>query len=780
MPYYLNQKEETSSCDRPVAPTLTFLPPTMEGFTPRREFLREPRLVNSFSLLALSGPNCIRLYSFPLQVITALRRLLDAKNLVITLREDVEQQLCEIALAGKPWTSAKSLPTEKLLVDIIAVFYQHNYTFLSCIDYGRENDDRLAMAFSKTLHLPYTTQTHSLRTSPLPPPRLCASLHRRYIPRLPSSRQYAVPGRGVSYLKRKLAKIVSSSSSRAINGSTENTFATDSLRLHSLPPLKHSTPTQFSLLTSITLTASRSRLKDLWIFTGPAASSTDSLPESPAPSILNGSNSEFRRAPGPEIPALSPTFHRRLLSEPSSSPPVSQSHARAATDTPRSTSPFRQSNVLRKGAPRAQVPVSVHDEGEPEPLHPHLLPENAVGPSGRTPDVFYSTSETPFTREPSFPVLLPAGTAHSRGATPPSRSPASLSPHLPGTPLVDPALVQPPVVHSDSLGPPPVDPALEQHPVIHSDPSTPGTPPLLSPSAFRDSAFSSATESTSYDMPIPIKWTGTHIEDPHVHNTRQDSSGPLFPGGWQPTPIEEKSEDFMSLDENFTEQAEPVRTPDVQEVFQRVDSPDLQAADVALRKSEAGLVGLIAATQGQNAQPESNEGKGWVVVDVEGQGQGSLVSSPGPVTPASPPTPSSPNVSHAAKAIAIVDAIEAKNKPSNDSPAPTSGLKKFLSLRRKNSDGTATSSSPNRSTPTLDANASSSKTPLNRVSEEDTKRAIEMVHNSSSQDSKTGSKILQKKEKDKSLPRSRLRDKLRFRAGPPEAQPNEDKRRSIN
>jgi hypothetical protein len=65
------------------------------------------------------------------------------------LREDIAQQMCEIVLGGKPWASGKSLLTEKLLVEIFAVIYQHGYTYLSAIDYGRESDDRLAMAFSK-------------------------------------------------------------------------------------------------------------------------------------------------------------------------------------------------------------------------------------------------------------------------------------------------------------------------------------------------------------------------------------------------------------------------------------------------------------------------------------------------------------------------------------------------------------------------------------------------------------------------------------------------------
>jgi len=36
-------------------------------------------------------------------------------------------------------------------VNVLAVILQHGYTFLSPLDYGRETDDRLALAFSKPI-----------------------------------------------------------------------------------------------------------------------------------------------------------------------------------------------------------------------------------------------------------------------------------------------------------------------------------------------------------------------------------------------------------------------------------------------------------------------------------------------------------------------------------------------------------------------------------------------------------------------------------------------------
>ncbi|KAF7339907.1 hypothetical protein MVEN_01908000 [Mycena venus] len=800
--------------------------PEGSGFTPRREFLRDqqPPTPNSFSLMAIAGTNCIRLYSFPLPLMTALRRLLDSKNLVTALREDISQQMCEIALGGKPWTNAKSLSTEKLLVEIWAVIYQHGYTFLSAIDYGRESDDRLAMAFSK----PAVRSLSPLSPSDSPVPA-SSSLNNKQSRRIPFALSFvsattlrviapplhstpailnAVRGswpRGV-VSEKKVGDNCFEFKLKGYKWFHEDTFATDSLR-HILSLLSSLDVHSFSLLTSLTLTG-RSRVKDLWIFTGPAASSIDSLPESPAPSILNGSAAELRRAV-PEIPSvLSPTslnsqqsLHRRLASEPTSNVPISPSHARAATDSPGGSSggssrPFSNSNVLRKAAPRAQVPVSVHDTDPPtheEGFRAHLpsvVPEHeqnftGVGASGRTPEVFYSTS--PFHQnqaaEAPFPLVMPVGDVsppNSFGNSPLGRaSPVLVASDVPSA------------SSSHRVPTPPLDhPSPGEETTVHSDPTTPGTPPqLLSPGAFRDSAFSSASTSAD-DVPIPIKWTGEERE----------SLGPSFPGGWQPTPIDERPEDmggFDAPDDAIFEQQDGMPTPDVQQVVQRVASPDLQAADLALRKSEAGLVGLIAASE--NPEPsEGNEGKGWVVVDVEGKGDDGLaskiespplVASPEPQSPASPTlqtkptkdssrsegTPGTASPHPVAKAIAVVDAIEAKNKSGSKSSKPStdsspSGIRKFFSIGRKNSNPP----SPASSVQNVSSDSQASK-PLaaTSVSVDDTKRAIEMVHNHSE---KGGSA----KEKNSKPPAtSRFRDKLRL-IGTPEASRNEDKQRSIN
>lgn len=137
---------------------------TDSGFIPRKEFIRDQRATSTFSLLAISGSSCIRLYSFPPDVIGALHRLFDHFYLNVGFREDSLQNLCEFTLAQKPWNAHKSARTERILLDILAIIYRSGYTILSTVDYGRERDDRLAISFSKFL----TTASPALPFAPAP------------------------------------------------------------------------------------------------------------------------------------------------------------------------------------------------------------------------------------------------------------------------------------------------------------------------------------------------------------------------------------------------------------------------------------------------------------------------------------------------------------------------------------------------------------------------------------------------------------------------------------
>ncbi|KAF7306732.1 hypothetical protein MIND_00464900 [Mycena indigotica] len=767
--------------------------PESSGFTPRREFLRDniAHVPSSFSLLAFAGANSLKLFSFPLPVLTAIRRLLDHLELVTNVREDITNQVCEYSLGGRPWASPKSTHTERVIVQILAVIYEHGYQYLSTIDYGREADDKLALAFARPV--PRVPASLSPVESPIPT-SISSNRQGRRIPfalsftsqttlRVIAPPLHSTPAilqavrgawpRGVVG-EKKVADNCFEFKLKGYKWFHEDTFAADSLR-HILALLSSLDAHSFSLVASISLTG-RSRVKDLWVFTGPS-SSVDSLPDSPAPSILNGSNADFRRvatatsqmANSPSGQSQQSLHHRRLATDPSPSttvPLAQASHNRSATESPPNASSraaaARQS-LLRKPAPRAQVPISVHDTDnpmpEPEPLRAQLSSSSGEQFDNRTraPDVLYtspSLQNSPPKEEP-FPLLLPK--ADSRSQTPSSHGKRSSGDAVPslGSGSHSPSpLPSPPLV---------VTPPLED---LHDSPAE--TPPILSPNAFRDSTLSSATDST-YDMPIPIKWTGLGRDS---SLDERESMGPTLPGGWQPTPIDEKPED---LEESFQDS---LLTPDIQEVPVRVNSPEPQSPDLELRKSEAGLVGLIAASE--SSKP-TNEGKGWVVVDVEGEGEDKVVASPPALSPTPPKAASAPSetpgssgantptpISPAAKAIAIVDAIESKNNnkstpaslASSKAKSPEGGVKKFFSLGRKNS----TTATPSQQPP---------PSPIPNkagVSENDTKRAIELVR-----DASDASKMNQKKKNTKPSLRQRLR-----LAGTPEASRNEDKRRSLN
>ena len=137
--------------------------PTETTFVPRREFIRDQRPASAFSILALSGAAFLRLYSFPTDTILALRRHLESIHVVLGSRELPHDNFHELSLEGKPWSSPKSMRSEKLLIEIIDVIHHTGHKFLTTMDYGREQDDRIIMTFSRTFPSPFSNP------SPHPP-----------------------------------------------------------------------------------------------------------------------------------------------------------------------------------------------------------------------------------------------------------------------------------------------------------------------------------------------------------------------------------------------------------------------------------------------------------------------------------------------------------------------------------------------------------------------------------------------------------------------------------
>ncbi len=348
------------------------------------------------------------------------------------------------------------------------------------------------------------------------------------------------------------------------------------------------------------------------------------------------------------------------------------------------------SHTLRKPAPRAQLPVSVHDDGDVggnEGSYRVQLPstvpsgvENLTGVGAghheQTPDVFYST--TPFHAEPTSPGRLVHEVApghHSRSPTPKS---GRSTPH-------------------DKVA------LFEDISVTGRSPYTePNTPPLLGPGVFRDSAFSSNTEMSAE---IPIKWTGL-VADPVPEDAEPT---PNLPGGWQATPAEEKEEAVgCGMDINLDQSAQPEHA--IQEVVERVASPTLSEPDMP-RKSEAGLIGMVSSTNRKGKEKDtSGHGQGWVMVNVEAPpsaaaevkdvlapaedvtnsqstdtAESSLKAADGEDITRQRSSPKA-SMSPAAKAIVIIDAVDQKHKKSKSEQVQSpSRIRRFFSLSRKDS-----------------------------------------------------------------------------------------------
>ena len=338
--------------------------------------------------------------------------------------------------------------------------------------------------------------------------------------------------------------------------------------------------------------------------------------------------------------------------------------------------------------------MSVYEDGvEPQSYRaqlPSTIPsgiENmtGVGAGVPTPDVFYSTS--PFHGSPQEPTFNRA------------------TEQFPPPPLT------PKIQYSDTTHQEDVPLPSPQFQLNPSSSSEPNTPPLLGPGVFRDSAFSTSSEMSAE---IPIKWTGV-ITDPVAEAVE---STPDFPGGWQPTPVEEKPDETSALNITLDQDTRPEQP--IQAVAERVASPTLSDGE-GPRKSESGLIGMVASSVDKGKGREVDEVQkeaaisgqaGWVLVNVEGSSPAEMTASPvqekqsqsqdslkqpaesssgsgslamgteKPLVDAAPTSPSA-SMSPAAKAIVIVDAVDAKNKKSQAESA--SRIRRLFSLSRKDS-----------------------------------------------------------------------------------------------
>ncbi|THH34012.1 hypothetical protein EUX98_g25 [Antrodiella citrinella] len=436
----------------PTSPTQAISPTAAHEsqFIPRKEFIPNHRITSTFCLLALSGPHFIRLYNFPSVVVTALRRLLEQHNLISSFKEDTQRHFYEFTLEGKPWANSKSIKSEKLLIDVLAVVFYFGYAFLSTIDYGREQDDRMVLSFSKPLILPASSPSiplpnasaislHQPIRTPFAISFVSQTIMRVIGPPLHSTPAVLAAVRGTwprgVLNEQKVGDATYEFKLKGYRWFQEDTFATDSLT-HILGLLSALDHEGFILLTSLSL-INRSRVKDLWVFTGEVE---ETHPDSRSPTP-NDSLLELKREITPQkyatggaalqslVPGHPPSPNARPLPSAPTGNGHTQQHGRSISDTipatssplkPKSTtSPFMKAplSLLRKPSPKAlarQASVrSQTTENAVSPEQSPRIPPSVMDMTGigaglrrssddqRTPDIFYSTSGRPYGESPT-------------------------------------------------------------------------------------------------------------------------------------------------------------------------------------------------------------------------------------------------------------------------------------------------------------------------------------------------------------------------------------------
>ena len=299
----------------------------------------------------------------------------------------------------------------------------------------------------------------------------------------------------------------------------------------------------FTLLTSLSFN-NRSRSKDLWVFTSVSRPTpTESQSSTPL-----GSRTDLQ-TPSADKPRERRRSHQALAHSPITN--NRPSHSRAATESSialslRNTSPSGpispKSGVMRKPAPRAQLPISVthsnasndnvHDEGiSPANSVDHRVElRSSVGSAenmtGVGPQNYGRTGEPDMSLHQQMPSRLYSNSSGVPNSYYPSISASLMKASQPsGLPRISKSTGRTEMPSAARETDPSSIPLRSRHSPVKAT-SQPITP-LLSPGAFRDSSSSN----TGQTVDVPSTWPGAGRENGHSGNTR-DPRESLLSGGW--------------------------------------------------------------------------------------------------------------------------------------------------------------------------------------------------------------------------------------------------------
>ncbi|KAI0304781.1 hypothetical protein BC826DRAFT_1100568 [Russula brevipes] len=300
-----------------------------------------------------AGTALVRLHSFPPETVLALRGHLSRARLLLRFRERDEDNFCELTLNGKPWFNPKSVRSEKLLVGIIDILHRHGHNFVSNLDYGRNQGDRIIMAFSRAPRPPPLSYQQPVRLLPVFAISFISEDHLRVI----TPPQQSAPAilqtvrgswpRGV-LSEKKVAENVYEFKLKGYGWFQEHTFATDSLR-HTLSLLGSLDSFGYTLLTSLSLNG-RTRSKDLWVFAGLSQTKPRELqPSGPLVSRTDRAREPGQTRPTAHSTTATITTDRQILDcNKELAAPLSHSLSQSSISS--------KSSIVQRLVPRAQLP----------------------------------------------------------------------------------------------------------------------------------------------------------------------------------------------------------------------------------------------------------------------------------------------------------------------------------------------------------------------------------------------------------------------------------------
>ena len=125
---------------------------------------------------------------------------------------------------------------------------------------------------------------------------------------------------------------------------------------------------------------------------------------------------------------------------------------------------------------------------------------------------------------------------------------------------------------------------------------------------FRDSAYTTGTSTNEWKSEVPIRWTPSiQVHRGSSSNGHESAMSSLLPGGWNPTPVEEKEEDavngFGDPDHDFPIPSyERQRTPERHNA-DAPRSPEIVEQEDMGRLGSVGVVGVYGEQEFEEIQP---------------------------------------------------------------------------------------------------------------------------------------------------------------------------------